>query len=299
MDYRSYQHVEKLGNLEVDGILNGVCSIQPKIDGTNAVVWLGDDGQIHAGSRKRNLTLDNDNAGFYASIKNDEAIYKYLKDHPNRYLYGEWLVPHTIRYYESDAWNKFYVFDVFDEEKGYLPYDVYTKELDENKIAYIPEIACIENPTIDDIKDVMVNCHWLIPEDKMVEGVVIKNYNYRNPYGRTTWAKIIAEEFFGTKKVLREKRHSAKKAKPNEEEIVTLLLSEPLIRKEYSKLCLEFPDVKKQEMIGRLLNVVWHVFLNEEFLDYAEKKRPSVDFNLLKKACDAKVKEVLENELFS
>ena len=35
MQYRSYQHIEKLGRDEVEGILNGKCYIQPKIDGTN------------------------------------------------------------------------------------------------------------------------------------------------------------------------------------------------------------------------------------------------------------------------
>ena len=64
MEYRSYQHIEKLGNSEVNGILNGLCSIQPKIDGTHAVVWLVEDGKVHAGSRRRDLTLDRDNEGF-------------------------------------------------------------------------------------------------------------------------------------------------------------------------------------------------------------------------------------------
>ena len=81
MQYKSYQHIEKLGNKEVEGILKGKCSIQPKIDGTNGVVWLGDDGIIHAGSRRRDLTLDNDNAGFYNTVIKDDNIRKYLLDH--------------------------------------------------------------------------------------------------------------------------------------------------------------------------------------------------------------------------
>ena len=39
-----------------------------------------------------------------------------------------------------------------------------------------------------------------MPEDGVPEGVVIKNYNYENKYGRTTWAKIISEDFYSTKK---------------------------------------------------------------------------------------------------
>ncbi|MDO4501427.1 MAG: RNA ligase family protein, partial [Erysipelotrichaceae bacterium] len=280
-------------------ILNGICSIQPKIDGTNAVVWLGEDGIVHAGSRKRNLTLENDNAYFYNSIIKDENVRTYLLDHPNNYLYGEWLVPHTIRYYSPDAWEKFYVFDVFNTERGYLPYNEYTKELDEYGITYIPEIKKLINPTMDDLKAAMLEAKFLIPEDKMSEGIVIKNYEYKNPYGRTTWAKIISEEFFGRKYELKSKNRSVKKQELDEGEIVTKLLSEPLIRKEYAKICIEFPESSRQERIGRILTSIWHVFLKEEFMDYAEKKKPKVEFNLLKKACDNQVREVLKTELFS
>lgn len=297
MNYRTYQHIEKLGNKEVEGILKGRCSIQPKIDGTNGVVWLGDDGIIHAGSRKRDLTLDNDNADFYNSIIKDENVASYLKDHPDHYLYGEWLVPHTIKYYDPSAWKHFYVFDVYTAEKGYLPYDIYSKELTSYGIRFIPEIACLTDPTMEDLTRCLKKCKYLIPEDKMGEGIIIKNYGYKNPYGRCTFAKIVAEEFFDTKAKLRTKNHEVKDM-VTENDIVDRLLSEPLIRKEFVKIQLEHGDAKKQEIIGRTLSNIYHVFLNEEFIDYAENKRPTVSFHLLKKACDNRVKEVLKNELF-
>ena len=106
MLYKSYQHVERLGRDEVDGILNGTCSIQTKIDGSNGVLWL-QDGELRAGSRRKEVSIDNDNHGFAASVLNDQRYKKYLTDHPNRYLYGEWLVPHTIKYYNDDAWKHF------------------------------------------------------------------------------------------------------------------------------------------------------------------------------------------------
>ena len=57
MEYKSYQHIEKLGREECEGVLNGTVTIQPKIDGTCSVVWLGEDGTVHAVSRKRKLSL--------------------------------------------------------------------------------------------------------------------------------------------------------------------------------------------------------------------------------------------------
>lgn len=298
MEYRTYQHIEKLGNKEVEGILKGKCSIQPKIDGTNGVVWLGDDGIIHAGSRRRDLTLDNDNAGFYNTVIKDDNIRKYLLDHKDHYLYGEWLVPHTIRYYHPESWKHFYVFDIFSYDRGYIPYDEYSKELDKYGISYIPEIISIDNPTMEDLTKYLKETKYLIPEDKMSEGIIIKNYEYRNQYGRCTYAKIVAEEFFNTKSLLRMKNHEAKD-KTSEKDIVTMMLSEPLIRKEFAKIKLAYPGIKKQELIGRTLNTIFHVFISEELLDYAEKKKPLINFYYLKKECDERIKEVLKNELFS
>ena len=297
MQYKSYQHIEKLGNKEVEGILKGKCSIQPKIDGTNGVVWLGDDGIIHAGSRNRDLSLDNDNAGFYNTVIKDDNIRKYLLDNPNHYLYGEWLVPHTIRYYHPESWKHFYVFDIFSYDRGYIPYDEYSKELDKYGINYIPEIISIDNPTMEDLTKYLKETKYLIPEDKMSEGIIIKNYEYRNQYGRCTYAKIVAEEFFNTKSLLRMKNHEAKD-KTSEKDIVTTMLSEPLIRKEFAKIKLAYPDIRRQELIGRTLNTIFHVFIHEELLDYIEKKKPLINFYYLKKECDERVKEVLRSELF-
>ena len=297
MQYKSYQHIEKLGNKEVEGILKGKCSIQPKIDGTNGVVWLGDDGIIHAGSRRRDLTLDNDNAGFYNTVIKDDNIRKYLLDHKDHYLYGEWLVPHTIRYYHPESWKHFYVFDIFSYDRGYIPYDEYSKELDKYGISYIPEIISIDNPTMEDLTKYLKETKYLIPEDKMSEGIIIKNYEYRNQYGRCTYAKIVAEEFFNTKSLLRMKNHEAKD-KTSEKDIVTTMLSEPLIRKEFAKIKLAYPDARRQELIGRTLNTIFHVFIHEELLDYIEKKKPLINFYYLKKECDERIKEVLKSELF-
>ena len=55
MEYRGYQHIERLGTPEVDGILDGKCYIFPKIDGTNGQAW-SDGNTIFVRSRKRFIT---------------------------------------------------------------------------------------------------------------------------------------------------------------------------------------------------------------------------------------------------
>ena len=96
MEFRKYQHIERFGTTEVEGIEIGTCYVFPKIDGTNSSVWLND-GVVCAGSRNRQLTLEKDNAGFYAAISKDERIKAYLEKHPTHRLFGEWLVPHSLK----------------------------------------------------------------------------------------------------------------------------------------------------------------------------------------------------------
>src|ERR1041384_6755948 len=131
MEFKEYQHLERLGTTEVQNIELGKCFVFPKIDGTNASVWMGDDGTVQAGSRKRHLSAEEDNHGFHAWAIKNEAINSYLKANPRHRLFGEWLVPHSLKTYRHSAWRKFYVFDVaIDREDGtlhYLDFDAYYK----------------------------------------------------------------------------------------------------------------------------------------------------------------------------
>ena len=302
MEYKSYQHIEKLGREECDGILNGTVTIQPKIDGTNSVVWLGDDGNVHAGSRKRELSLDNDNAGFMNQIIDDENIKSYLHKHPNHYVYGEFLVPHTIRTYDSDAWKKFYIFDVFELNSDYgryLSYDEYVPLLEEFNLTYIPEIVRLENPSIEEVADCIKKTHYLMPEGATPEGVIAKNYGYKNKWGHVVWGKIVAEEFYDRKTMLRTKNHENKNEEKFEKKIANEYITEVLIRKEYAKVLNEYPSAKRNEIIGRTLTSVYESFIDEDLLTVVRKNRKcTISFLKMKTESDNRVKEVLRDELF-
>ena len=300
MQYKSYQHIEKLGRDEVEGILKGKCYIQPKIDGTNSVLYLGDDGIVHAGSRKRDLTLTSDNGGFYNAAIRDERVREYLTRHPDHYIYCEWLIPHSIKYYNDNAWQHFYIFDVLElNEKGgrYLSFDEYVPLLEEYDLPYIPNLAVIEDPTEEQLIEVMKNNHYLVPEDKIGEGIVIKNYDYKNKYGRTTWAKIVAEEFFDTKSKLRMKNHDLKEANW-EKKIANIYITEPVVRKEFAKILNEYPEASRQEIIGRVLNAVYNNFIDEDLITAVKvNKNLVLNFSGLKSESNNIVKETIP-ELF-
>jgi hypothetical protein len=149
MEFKKYQHVERFGNTEVENIELGECLIFPKIDGTNASVWMTDDGRLCAGSRNRELSLEKDNAGFYDYVIHNKNILNLLQEFPQYRLYGEWLVPHSLKTYKENAWKNFYVFDItIDSEDGsvrYVPYNEYQSILEAFNISYIPPICTIKN----------------------------------------------------------------------------------------------------------------------------------------------------------
>jgi hypothetical protein len=304
MKYEKYQHIEKLGREECEGILDSskvYCF--SKIDGTNGCLYLDEEGNLKAGSRNRALALDDDNHKFYATALEHPEYLAYLKKHPNRIIYGEWLVKHTIRTYADDAWNKFYVFDVFevdlDEESGrYLSYDEYAQELDEFNIEYIPVLAILDHPSTEDVLALAKENHYLIPcEENIGEGIVVKTYDYRNKYGRQTWGKLVAAEFLETKQKLRKKNHEIKGV--FEAKAAYDYITDAVIKKEYAKVLNEHPDAKQQELIGRVLNAVYEAFLTEDLVTVVKKNKGcSIDFRAMRKQSDLRVKDVLADKLF-
>ncbi len=295
MSFTKYQHLERLGADEVEGILDGIVYIYPKIDGTNASVWF--DGKIRFGSRNRELSLESDNAGFMAWGVNSPELVGFFHKFPHLILYGEWLVPHSLKTYDENAWRKFYVFDVVSRVEGdymfYVHYDNYFRTLQECGLEVIPPIAVIKNPKEEDIFRLLEKNTYLIQDGKgMGEGIVIKNYDYKNKYGRVTWAKVITNEF---KKV-----HHLEMGAPlvngtllDEERIISDYVTEDFVLKEKAKIELEHGEWRSN-LIPELLGRVWHCLVTEETWNFVKRyKNPKVNFRLLQSLCIKKTKEVI------
>lgn len=291
--FKKYQHVERLHNTEVKGITEGMCYIFPKLDGTNASVWY-DEG-IQAGSRRRILSQDQDNAGFCEWVINNQNICDFISMYYNLRLYGEWLVPHSLKTYVDSAWRDFYIFDVMKGDE-HLPYDIYKELLDEHDLNYIAPLCTIENPSDDALYKLVQENDYLIQEGKGVgEGIVIKNYDFVNRFGRTVWAKVVNSEFKVKHKKamgcneLKEKSHVEKK-------IVDKYVTSVMIEKEYNKIAID--GGWQSKMIPRLLHTVFYTLIKEESWDFIKEfKNPTIDYKYLMRLAYAKVKE-LKPELF-
>lgn len=296
MEFKKYQHLERFGNDEVEGIELGKLYIFPKLDGTNAQVWLDDEGNIKAGSRNRELTLEKDNAGFYKFVLENENIKKYLEKHPTHRLYGEFLVPHSLKTYREDAWRRFYIFDVcLDKEDGsveYIPYDIYKPLVEEFGLDYIPPIVTMTNGSYGYFIRTLDNNTFMIQDGKGVgEGIVIKNYDYYNKYKRQIWAKIVTNEF---KEIHKREMgvNNIKTEKVIEQEIVDNYCTAAFIEKEYSKILNETGEWDNRK-IPMLLGRVFSELVKEETWNIIKKyKNPTINYKTLNALVINKIKTV-------
>lgn len=299
--FRKFQHIERFGTTEVEGIEKGNTYIFPKLDGTNASVWLNEKGEIQAGSRKRHLSLDYDNAGFMDWVIKQDNILAYLKENAGHRLFGEWLVPHSLRTYKHEAWRKFYVFDVAidkleeeilhegDSKLKYLAFDTYKPMLEKHGIELIEPIKIMKNASYEDFVKALDENIFLIENEKGVgEGIVVKNYDFYNKYGRQTWAKLITSDF---KKKHKEKMGGGESTKLVEEQIAELYVTSALIEKVKAKIELQNDGFSSKD-IPQLLNTVYYDLIKEESWDFVKKfKFPTINFKTLKHFVTAKIKE--------
>lgn len=296
--FKKYPHLERFGMDGVSGIELGHCYIFPKLDGTNAQVWIDDDQYIQAGSRNRKLSLDNDNAGFMSAMNEDLEIRRFLESYPNLRLYGEWLVPHSLKTYRESAWRVFYVFDVFDDEKEvFLSYEYYSDILDGFDIEVISPLSIIKHPSYEQlIKETEKNTYLITDGKGVGEGIVIKNYEFTNRFGVSVWAKIVTT-LFKEKHVKEMGPSILGGTKMIEEQIVDDFVESHLINKTYDKIRIEKEGFSSKN-IPELLNRVYHDLVSEEIWDIVKKnKNPTINFKTLYTLTIRKIK-ALKPELF-
>lgn len=303
--FKKYQHIERFGAPEVQLIELGECFVFPKIDGTNSSVWLDENGNVCAGSRNRELSKEKDNAGFYEWASSDFKIHSYLHKYPDHRLFGEWLVPHSIKTYRDEAWKKFYVFDVAvnkseDEIKHegndsikYLHYADYAPKLEAYHLDYIHPLAIMENASYDQFVDQLEKNVFLMQDGKGCgEGIVIKNYDFYNKAGNQIWAKIVTSEFKEKhQKTMGSPRVSGKKM--IEEQIANKYVTKALCQKVKAKIEVDAGEFGNKH-IPRLLNTVYYDVVKEESWNFVKEfKNPVINYKILQHFIFNKAKENL------
>lgn len=196
--FRPYDHLERLGHRNVQHIDIGLVHVFPKLDGTNASVWY-DGERVSCASRRRVISLEEDNAGFCRWVQGDETRARDLRalcaEHPAWIIYGEWMVPHTLKTYRPEVWNCFWIFDVYDRERGtYLAFEEYGPICAQAGQHVIQPLCTIMNPAESQlVAQVEMNTYLIAQGAGLGEGVVLKNYAWRQ-HGNP-WAKVVRNVF--------------------------------------------------------------------------------------------------------
>jgi thiol-disulfide isomerase/thioredoxin len=284
MAHRHYGKIHRLGKEETEGILEGLCHIQEKVDGANAQIWI-EDGIIHTGSRTRDVSNESFN-GLTEYARNHQGIIKLLTEYPNYRLYGEWLVRHTIQYNET-VYKKFYLFDIYhNETECFLDAMDVFDTAKAYGIEAVPYYGGIENPTMEQLMEFVGKSEF----GDRGEGIVVKNYDFMNVFGDFNFAKIVTPSFqedngiaFGGNN-----KHSDTYW---EMYIVNKYMTLARIKKVMDKTQPLVDKALDMEHIPRIIGSAYHDMLTEEIWDIT-KKVPKVDFKALARLAQKKARQV-------
>jgi hypothetical protein len=300
-DFKKYIHVERLG--ELPHFLEGHIIVTPKVDSTNGSIWY-DGNEIQCGSRNRKLSEGKDNAGFWKWVHKESPqmadIIALLYSHPSLIIYGEWI-PETkfigkIKTYDTSALGSFQIFDIFDtDSKRYVPYTA-LHHYAPIKDYLVPVLAEIDNPTVDELMEIADNNHYLLNDDCVGEGLVLRNEDYRDNFGNYHIAKIVLEEWKELAKTKKER--SVESRKNCEQSIVDNYLTEAELSKTYWKICTRFDtdkiNIRDGKMVGMMLNWSYkEAIIDELWVINKKYKKPVIDFQVLQDIAFAKTREFL------
>ena len=200
MEHKKFMDIQRIKEGIVDGFQKGdTIIIQEKIDGANAAIrYDAESDCIVAQSRKNILNISNNLRGFYewTQTLDKNKVREVIGN--NILIFGEWLVPHTVRY-PDDKYNQFYAYDAYNTETGeYLSQNKVRSIVTRLNLNYVP--VFYEGEFTD-----WNFCYQFVGKTEMGgeygEGIVVKNQtklndtNCRNPF----YIKIVAEKFQETK----------------------------------------------------------------------------------------------------
>ena len=173
--------------------------IQEKIDGANfSIRYDKEDNSVKAFSRKKELNFSNNLRGAWewSQKLSVDLIKNVLGD--NLVLFGEWLVPHTVKY-PDDKYQNAYFFDVYNTEtEEYLIQDKVKKIISDLNLNYVPVFYIGKFISWDNVKSYIGNTEM---GGLFGEGIVVKNQTkLNNPNTRLPfYTKIVCETFCETK----------------------------------------------------------------------------------------------------
>lgn len=294
MGFREYPKVHRLDKEECNGIFDEPVTVQEKVDGANVSVYL-DDGKIVCASHKKIIREDDEFRGFVPYVKANKLIGKWLKANPTKRLYGEWLVRHTINYSEL-AWQKLYLFDVYDDET-----DTWWEQTEVEKLSTalkLPYPQIFARDVLVKTENELEAIRAYVGQTNLGaagEGVVIKRPAFRNEFGSLAYGKLVHPKFKEANAVI---FGSNDKSSPSywEMTVINKYLTLGRVEKMMHKIEPQLDHKIGLEDTPRMISSVYHDMLTEEIWDIA-RKVPVLDFKLLQRLSTKKIVQVFHSIL--
>lgn len=269
-EIKKYTDIIRYGKASAQGIIKegDKISITEKIDGANASFTADKENTNGVSCYSRRLILNEENTlrGFYKWV-NDNIVPIKDKLNPNYRYIGEWLVSHKVQYQE-DKYQQFYMFSIWDENKEeYVSDEIVISEAERLGLKtveyfYIGDFISYEHMSSFIGKSNITK----IPDTG--EGIVVKNSNYFDKYGKQVFVKLVSENFAEI-----QKQKLPKNPNIHEKEIVIIktVLTKPRVDKLMHKLVDEnkltrdeFAIENMKKLIKLLGNKVYEDMIKEE-----------------------------------
>lgn len=237
-------NLKNVGNLEVGEEI----SITEKVDGANGSFTLDIEGVNGVSCYSRRMTLNEyeNLSGFYQWVQKNIVPQKSNLNPKYRY-FGEYVLQHKALY-KPEIYNNFYLFSIWDEElEEYLTDKIVkeeAKKLHLNTVPYFYEGPFISIEHIESF----IGKSDLTAELNTGEGIVVKNINFRDKYGKQQFIKLVDKSF-------KEKENIKTSTKARPDEILTDLVKSVLTVARVEKLIFNLIDDGKLERNLQLKNM--------------------------------------------
>ena len=297
-EIKKYTKVVRYGKSETIDVLKqgDIISITEKIDGANASFRIDNTNDLGISCYSRNNPLDEHNTlgGFYNWVRDNIVPTKQLLN-PNYIYFGEWLIKHKV-IYKEEYYNNFYLFSIYDIEKEeYLSDEIV---IEEARRLNLKTVECFYYGEFKDYEHLKT----FIGKSNMTEiantgeGIVVKNVNYKDRFGKQMFVKLVTDKFAEVQKQKKPKNPCDEVViltkqvvtKPRIEKILFKLVDENKLKQDYT--------IEDMGAILKLLTpIVYEDVMEEEsemFINYEKEKVKRT----IGKVVPAIVKEVLKEQ---
>lgn len=233
MEQKKYHKIIRYGHKSTQDVLNkgDYIIIQEKIDGANASFAVIN-GELKCWSRNRELNESNTLEGFYEWVQQNVQVQKLLE---GVVYFGEWTAQHKVSY--EGYMKQFFLYDIYNLHlEEYVSFSMVRDEAKRLGLQLIPVFFEGEFESFEQLMSYVgrTDLGGKLKGKPTGEGIVVKNVNYRDEFGKQIFVKLVIDGF---REIQRQKQtKDSKKAFSEAELKVRECVTLPRVEKQVFKL---------------------------------------------------------------